>query len=63
MSVDWFRIITELQRAGMSYNQQAMEVDVDSPRTIANWRSGRCEPPYSKGEKLIDIYRTVLGST
>ena len=60
--IDWFRVITDLQRAGMTHGQQAREVGV-TRRTIANWQQGLCEPPYSRGAALIEIYRSVIQST
>jgi ribosome-binding protein aMBF1 (putative translation factor) len=60
--IDWFRIITDLQRAGLSHKQQALEIGVDE-KTIRNWQAQRTEPRYSYGARLLDIYRTVKSST
>lgn len=60
--VDWFRVIADLQRAGMPHAQIAKEVDV-SRMTISNWQVGITEPKYSKGAKLLMVYRSVVGST
>jgi DNA-binding XRE family transcriptional regulator len=60
--IDWFRVITDLQRAGMTHGQQAKEVGV-SRRTIANWQQGLCEPSYSRGAGLLEIHRSVARST
>lgn len=60
--VDWFRVIADLQRAGMPHAQIAKEVDVSRP-TIINWQSGITEPKFSKGTKLLGVYRSVVGST
>jgi len=61
-AVDWFRVITQLQRAGMDHGQQARELGV-SRRTIGNWQQAICEPSHSKGEALLEIYRSVIRST
>ena len=61
--IDWFTVINKLIRAGMTPAQQAKEIGV-TRRTIGNWKDGKVvDPPYSKANKLLDIYRTVTGST
>ena len=60
--VDWFRVIADLQRAGMPHAQIAKEVDV-SRMTISNWQVGITEPKYPKGAPLLMVYRSVVGST
>jgi len=60
--IDWFRIITDLQQAGMTHGQQAKEVGV-TRRTITNWRNCICEPPYSRGAALLEVHRSVIRST
>lgn len=62
MPVDWYRVITELNEARMSYRQIARECHV-TYQTIGNWRWGVTEPTYSKGERLLEIHRTVIPST
>ena len=62
MSVDWFRVISDLQRSGLTYKQQAKEVGINSAGTIYYWKCGN-QPPHDKGEKLLDVYRSVMGST
>jgi DNA-binding XRE family transcriptional regulator len=62
MTVDWFRIITDLKKHEMSHTQQANEVQV-TRKTIENWASGHTEPSYSKAVILLEVYRTVVGST
>ena len=60
--MDWFRIIYELKCRGLTHDQQAKEVDV-CRKTIENWSMGRGEPPYSKAEQLLTVFRSVVGST
>lgn len=62
MIVDWFRVIADLQRAGLDHGQLGRELDV-SRRTIGHWQCGIHEPRYSKGVALLEIYRSVVKST
>ena len=59
----WFTVVLELKRAGLSHAQQAKEINVDRT-TIENWANGKVvDPPYSKGNQLLEVYRSVVGST
>jgi len=60
--VDWFKVVTELEYAGMTLQQQAKEVEVKSKTTVFYWKTGS-EPAFSKGMKLIDVYKSVIGTT
>lgn len=60
--VDWFKVISDLQRAGLSHGQQARELGV-SRRTIMNWQQGLTEPSYSFGTKLLNIFNSVIKTT
>jgi len=60
--IDWFKVMTELKQHGMSCEQIAKEAEV-SRKTIENWASGHTEPSYSKAVILLEVYRTVIGST
>jgi DNA-binding XRE family transcriptional regulator len=61
--INWFEIINKLVKNGMPQKQQAKEIGV-TRKTINNWKNGKVEdPPYSKANKLLDIYHTVIGST
>lgn len=62
LAVDWFRVIVQLQRAGLSQRQIAKEIEV-SPRTIRNYQQAICEPSYSKGAALLEIHKSVIRST
>ena len=60
--MDWFRVIADLSRAGMIHEQQAKEAGV-TRRTVANWSQGRTVPNYYQAERLLNVYRSVIGST
>jgi len=60
--IDWGRIISDLQRAGLNHHQQAKEAGV-SRRAIGSWQAGVHEPAFSAGYRLLDVYRAVFGST
>lgn len=62
MTVDWFRVITDLQRASMPHAQIAKEVGV-CRMTISNWQQQITEPSYSRGVALLDLHRSVIKST
>jgi hypothetical protein len=59
---DWFKIVTDLERAGMNLDQQAIEAGVKSKSTVHYWKMGT-EPSYSSGTSLIEVYKTVIGTT
>lgn len=52
--IDWFKVITELQKNRLSMKQQSRSIGV-SARTIANWRDG-VEPKFSDGKRLIKLW-------
>lgn len=60
--VDWPKVVTDLQRAGLTWQQQAREIGV-CRRTIGNWQHGSCEPSFSCGYQLLEIYKTVFGTS
>lgn len=61
-SIDWFRVITDLQRASMPHAQIAKELGVSRP-TIINWQQQISEPRYRHGAALLDLHRSVVKST
>ena len=61
MPVDWFQVIIDCNRAGMTCTQISVECQV-SIQTICNWRDGYTEPSYSNGTQLLEIHRSVLRS-
>ena len=62
MPIDWFRVITDLNRAGFSLEQMAKEAGVTHP-TIINWRDGRNAPMYEPAQRLLIVYHSVIKST
>lgn len=59
---DWFAIVTALERAGMSQAQQAKEISVTQP-SIYYWKTGKAEPGFASGLALIDLHKSVIGTT
>ncbi|EBY6473968.1 hypothetical protein EU408_11970 [Salmonella enterica subsp. enterica] len=52
--LDWFRVITEITRSGVSMQSLAEELDVSRP-TLLNWKQG-AEPRHCDGENLIELW-------
>ena len=59
--VDWFRIITDLERAGYSHISIATCVGV-AKRTIGGWKQGS-HPRWEDEESLLDLWSTVTKSS
>lgn len=59
--VDWFKVISDLQRHGFTHEQIGKDVGV-SRRMVGYWRDGYSEPLYSHGAALVCLYRTVIES-
>ena len=58
MVIDWFRVIAEIERAGIPDAEQAKRIGV--PRsTLRGWKGGS-EPLYKHGEALLTLYSEVL---
>lgn len=57
--VDWFRVIADLGRHGMSYRAMADAIGV-SKSTVMGWVSG-AEPRFSDGELLLALWGEKLG--
>lgn len=51
---DWFRLLTELQRAGMSHSKVAATLGC-SISTVIGWKCGS-EPLHSTGEALRALH-------
>lgn len=57
---DWFRIIHDLQKAGL--NKTAIAARIGSrPSTVGNWLNNLHEPLYSSGEALIGLWMRTTG--
>lgn len=60
-SVDWFRVITDLRRAGETYLRIARAVAV-SESAVRLWAGGT-EPRYRDGVALLLLWERVTGKT
>jgi hypothetical protein len=59
LRVDWFRLITDLNRAGHSTRRFADNLGI--PRTtIEGWKAG-AEPKHADGERLIALWCERMG--
>lgn len=59
--VDWFRVFTQLDRAGI--NLPAVAIDSGIPyQTLKSIRSF-AEPRYEYGEKIVELWCFVFGKT
>ena len=61
MQIDWFRLITDLERAGFTHDKIARQL-VASRSSIFYWKTGS-EPRYSDGERLIRLWALVTHKT
>lgn len=57
--VDWFRLITDLNRAGNSTRRFADNLGI-ARTTIEGWKAGS-EPKHADGERLIALWCEQLG--
>lgn len=57
--IDWFKIITELQKNAVSIKKMGRIIGINY-QTICFWRDG-VEPRYNDGKKLIELYMMVTG--
>lgn len=57
--IDWFRVITDLERASYSHTSIASVCDV-AKRTVGGWKQGS-EPRYSDGDQLLLLWSAVTG--
>lgn len=59
MQVDWFRVINELEQAGVTLRAQADAADVVLG-TVYYWKTGG-EPKHRNGRLLIALYEEQTG--
>ena len=59
-AVDWFRVLADLTRHGVSDLAVSKAIDVP-PRTIGGWKNEGAQPRHSDGEALIDLRAKVTG--
>lgn len=55
--IDWFAIISDLKKAGISGREIARQLDV-SVSTVVMWKNGS-SPSYEKGVKLMQMWESV----
>lgn len=60
MRVNWFKVIDDLERCGVSLRSQAVQIEV-SLGSVYYWKNGG-EPRYSHGSKLLDLYMRQVGN-
>jgi len=56
--VDWFRVLLDLKREGMSLTAIAWQVDV-SKSTVIGWKNLEAEPRYIDGHHLLRLWHTM----
>lgn len=58
--VNWFRIITELDQAGVNNSEVGRRLG-RAASTVFRWKMGR-EPGYEDGKRLLEIHAYVMAS-
>jgi len=61
-SVDWFRVLTDLDRAGVRLPAVAETIGVPYP-TLVSIRNGGGEPLYRNGSAILGLWCSVLQRT
>lgn len=59
--VDWFFIITDLQKQGVHPAIIAKRIGHVTRMAVQNWKNNGSEPNHCNGEALLKIWRTVTG--
>lgn len=54
--INWFRIIVELQKSGMTFHDIRRETGICAG-SISAYKQGTSEPRHSAGEKLLALHR------
>jgi hypothetical protein len=63
--VDWFKVITDLEKAGVSNAELGRRVRPHKPfdrSTVHDWKMG-VEPKYSVGQQILAIHASFVGKT
>lgn len=55
--INWFIVINDLKKAGISGREIARRLDV-SVSTVVMWKNGS-SPSYEKGVKLVQMWESV----
>ena len=58
--VDWFRLLMDLKRAGLSLESIARMVEV-SKSAVIGWKNLDAEPKHREGERLIALWERMSG--
>lgn len=58
--VDWFQLLTDLQRHGFPSLQVAKVIEVPHS-TVMGWKNEGAEPKHADGERLVDLWIGVTG--
>ena len=58
--VDWFQVLTDLQRQGLPSNQVANVIGVPHS-TVIGWKNQGAEPKFADGDRLVDLWVGVTG--
>jgi hypothetical protein len=58
---DWFKVITALERSGMSQEKIGKAVGRDHTM-ICRYKEGT-EPKHSVGERILEMYRSLTGNS
>ncbi|OCG39037.1 hypothetical protein A9G29_09670 [Gilliamella sp. Fer2-1] len=59
--IDWFVVISDLQRNKMPMSRLAKDLNV-SERTISNWKSVS-EPRFSTGIRIVELWKKTMNRT
>lgn len=60
--VDWFQVLMDLKRAGLSSAAVAAMVVV-SKSTVIGWKNLGAEPKHVEGERLVELWCRATGLT
>lgn len=58
--IDWFKVLMDLKRAGLSLKTTAMFVET-SKGAVIGWKDQGCEPSYHHGERLLMLWMRATG--
>ena len=58
--VDWFLVLMDLKRAGLSLSTIAGFVEVGKS-TVIGWKNHYCEPGYQHGERVLMLWQRASG--
>ena len=60
MRVDWFQILVDLSRKGLTTRSMADAIHVP-PSTLLGWKQG-AEPKHADGERLVLLWIDMTGN-